>query len=133
MTPDLLALRTNAGHHNKYMNSGVNSGAEGEKTCLCGRVWQLPKRNVPGRDKDDISCACGRVLVSWNDECVWKATLIFDEPALGETVRYSSPDTDDAQLAKIIGLTGNTTDVRIRLVDGSEVVAPWGIVERIRH
>jgi hypothetical protein len=114
------------------MNSGVNSGVEGEKTCLCGRVWLLSKRDVPQRDKDDISCTCGRVLVSWNGGCVWKAILILGEPTFGEIVRYCSPHSDDAQLAKIVEFTGNTTDVRIRLVDGREVVAPWGIVERIK-
>lgn len=117
----------------KDMNGGVNSGVEGENTCLCGRVWLLAKRSAPQRDKDDICCTCGRVLVSWNGGCVWEATLILDKPTLGETVRYCSPDSDDAQLAKIVELTGNTTDVRIQLVDGSEVVAPWGIVERIKN
>lgn len=47
-------------------NIAVNAGVEGEHTCRCGRVWLLAKRNVPQRDKDDISCTCGRALVSWN-------------------------------------------------------------------
>jgi hypothetical protein len=37
------------------MDSGVNCGVEGEKICLCGRVWLLSERKVPQRDKDDIS------------------------------------------------------------------------------
>lgn len=56
----------------------VNSGKEGEKPCECGRVWLLAKRNEPQRDKDDISCTCGRTLVSWNGGCVWTAKLIKD-------------------------------------------------------
>src|ERR1039458_3687646 len=57
----------------------VNAGVEGKNTCPeCGRVWLLTQRKVPQRDKDDISCICGRTLVSWNGGCVWTATLIDD-------------------------------------------------------
>jgi hypothetical protein len=54
----------------------VNAGVEGKHTCKCGLVWMLIQRKVPPRDKDDISCTCGRTLVSWNGGCVWTAKLI---------------------------------------------------------
>ncbi len=61
------------------MITKVNAGKEGENTCPdCGRVWLLTKRKVPQRDKDDISCTCGRTLVSWNGGCVWTAELITE-------------------------------------------------------
>ena len=41
-------------------------------------MWLLAKRNVPQRDKDDISCTCGKTLVSRNGGCVWTAELIRD-------------------------------------------------------
>jgi hypothetical protein len=113
-------------------NSVVNAGVEGERACECGRVWLLSKRSVPQRDKDDISCTCGQVLVSWNGGCVWKTKLVLDAPQIGETVRYCVPH-NNAQLARIVGFTGNSTDVRIRIAGGGEdLVAPWGIVERIK-
>jgi hypothetical protein len=62
-------------------NMDVNSGVEGENTCECGRVWLLAKRKVPQRDKDDLSCNCGKTLVRWNGGCVWTAKLIKDVPS----------------------------------------------------
>jgi len=62
-------------------NMEVNSGVEGENTCECGRVWLLAKRKVPQRDKDDLSCNCGKKLVRWNGGCVWTAQLIKDIPS----------------------------------------------------
>jgi hypothetical protein len=62
-------------------NMEVNSGVEGENTCECGRVWLLAKRRVPQRDKDDLSCNCGKTLVRWNGGCVWTAKLIKDVPS----------------------------------------------------
>jgi hypothetical protein len=56
----------------------VNSGVEGKNTCQCGRVWFLTQRKRGQRDKDDLSCTCGRTLVSWNGGCVWTAKLIKD-------------------------------------------------------
>ena len=53
-----------------------------------------------------------------------------EEPKIGETVRYWA-NSNDAQSAVIAGFTGNATDVIIRLADGTEIVAPWGIVERL--
>jgi hypothetical protein len=68
-------------------NMAVNSGVEGNNTCECGRVWLLSKRSVPQRDKDDISCTCGKTLVSWNGGCVWTAKLIKDiEGSIGAEV-----------------------------------------------
>ena len=60
------------------INPAVNAGVEGRNTCECGRVWELTQRKEPQRDKDDISCTCGRTLVSWNGGCVWKAKLVSD-------------------------------------------------------
>ncbi len=58
----------------------VNSGVEGMNNCVCGRVWLLTERKRAQRDKDDISCTCGRILVCWNGGCVWTAKLIKDIP-----------------------------------------------------
>jgi hypothetical protein len=62
------------------MNPEVNAGVEGKNTCDCGRVWNLVERSSPQRDKDSISCVCGKTLVSWNGGCYWKAELIADIP-----------------------------------------------------
>jgi hypothetical protein len=56
----------------------VNGGVEGKNTCECGRVWLLAERKTPQRDKDEIICPCGKVLVSWNGGCVWTAKLVKD-------------------------------------------------------
>lgn len=56
----------------------VNSGVEGENICACGRVWLLTQRKRAQRDKDDISCTCGRILVRWNGGCVWTVKLLKD-------------------------------------------------------
>ena len=55
-----------------------------------------------------------------------------DEPKIRDKVRYWI-NSNDAQLAVIAGFTGNATDVIIRLADGTEIVAPWGIVERLQR
>jgi hypothetical protein len=71
----------------------VNSGVEGKTTCECGRVWLLTQHKRAQRDKDDISCTCGRILVSWNGGCVWTAELIRDIKNSASPKATCSPDT----------------------------------------
>ena len=53
-------------------------GLEGEKTCECGRVWDLTKEKLIVREADSIECKCGRILKKWNGACFWTAKLVKD-------------------------------------------------------
>lgn len=43
-----------------------------ERACSdCGRKYRLKKTNVPMRDKDELRCRCGSVLISWNGGVIY--------------------------------------------------------------
>lgn len=54
-----------------------------QRTCSCGRVWDVWYENIPFRDKDSLNCICGAELERWNGGCVYYGKLI------------SEPDDDD--------------------------------------
>ena len=39
----------------------------------CGKVWQIRKMKLPMRDKDELYCDCGHVLMSWNGGVMYMA------------------------------------------------------------
>ena len=50
----------------------------GEKTCDCGRVWDLTRESLIQREQDSLECKCGRVLIEWNGAHHWIAKLVKD-------------------------------------------------------
>ena len=53
-------------------------GLTGEKTCACGRVWELVKYKTIETDSESIECKCGRTLKRWNGACFWIPRLARD-------------------------------------------------------
>jgi hypothetical protein len=51
-----------------------------EKTCKCGRVWEITMRKIPQRDSDSIKCRCGETLESWNGGVTYSHELIRGLP-----------------------------------------------------
>lgn len=48
---------------------------EGERTCTCGKLYDIYKMRMPMRDKDSERCTCGAVIISWNGGVMYKAEL----------------------------------------------------------
>jgi hypothetical protein len=47
-----------------------------EKTCKCGRVWQLTSQKFIFRDPGTIICKCGEIIQHWNRSRTWTAELV---------------------------------------------------------
>lgn len=44
-----------------------------QKTCKCGRIWELDSEKFIERDPGKIICACGETIMSWTGSRNWYA------------------------------------------------------------
>jgi hypothetical protein len=51
-----------------------------EKTCRCGRIWNLEDQEWIERDPGAIVCKCGETLIKWTGSRTWSATLVKGLP-----------------------------------------------------